>query len=40
MIGDPDPYTAAMNALQFFHVYEIVISTLPDRALGLDARRT
>ncbi len=30
MIGDPDPYTAAMNAVQFFHISEIVISTLPE----------
>jgi hypothetical protein len=30
MIGDPDPYTATMNALQFFHISEIVISTLPE----------
>ena len=29
MLGDPDPYTATMNALQFFHVTRIVISTLP-----------
>jgi hypothetical protein len=29
MIGDPDPYTATMNALQFFRVTRIVISTLP-----------
>jgi hypothetical protein len=28
MIGDPDPYTATMNALQSFHVDEVVISTL------------
>jgi hypothetical protein len=28
-IGDPDPYTAAMNAVQYFHISEIVISTLP-----------
>ena len=28
-IGDPDPFTAAMNALQFYRVDEIVISTLP-----------
>jgi len=28
MIGDPDPYTAIMNALQFFRVDDIVISTL------------
>jgi hypothetical protein len=29
MIGDPDPYTATMNADQFFHISDIVISTLP-----------
>jgi hypothetical protein len=29
LIGDPDPYTATMNADQFFHISEIVISTLP-----------
>ncbi|MGH2941390.1 MAG: hypothetical protein ACRDLN_01250 [Solirubrobacteraceae bacterium] len=29
MIGDPDPYTATMNALQFYKVSRIVISTLP-----------
>jgi hypothetical protein len=29
MIGDPDPYVAAMNALQFFQISEVVISTLP-----------
>jgi hypothetical protein len=29
MIGDPDPYHATMNAVQFFHISEIVISTLP-----------
>ena len=29
MIGDPDPYIAAMNALQYFHISEVVISTLP-----------
>ena len=28
MIGDPDPYDAIMNALQFYRVDEIVISTL------------
>ena len=32
MIGDPDPYTAAMNALQFFQISEVVISTLPGDA--------
>jgi hypothetical protein len=30
MIGDPDPFTAIMNAVQFFLVSEIVISTLPE----------
>src|ERR687893_1090148 len=29
MIGDPDPYTATMNAVQFYRVSRIVISTLP-----------
>jgi hypothetical protein len=29
-IGDPDPYTAAMNALQFFRISEVVVSTLPE----------
>lgn len=28
MIGDPDPYDATMNALQFYRVDEVVISTL------------
>jgi hypothetical protein len=30
MIGDPDPYTAAMNALQYFHISQVVVSTLPE----------
>jgi len=30
MIGDPDPYTAVLNAVQYFHISEIVISTLPE----------
>jgi hypothetical protein len=29
-IGDPDPFTAIMNALQTFYISEIVISTLPE----------
>src|SRR5919107_2468990 len=29
-IGDPGPFTATMNAVQFFHISEIVISTLPE----------
>jgi hypothetical protein len=34
MIGDPDPYTATMNALQFYRVSRIVISTLPETKSG------
>jgi hypothetical protein len=34
MIGDPDPYTAAMNALELFRVDEVVISTLPGERSG------
>jgi hypothetical protein len=34
MIGDPDPYTAAMNAMQFFRVDDVVISTLPATRSG------
>ena len=34
MIGDPDPYTAAMNALELFTVDDVVISTLPDERSG------
>jgi hypothetical protein len=34
MIGDPDPYTATMNALQFYRVSRIVISTLPATKSG------
>ncbi len=30
MIGDPDPFTAAMNAVGYFFISEIVISTLPE----------
>ena len=33
-IGDPDPFTAIQNALQFYRVDEIVISTLPARRSG------
>ncbi|MFL5819783.1 MAG: hypothetical protein ACJ76S_03770 [Solirubrobacteraceae bacterium] len=36
MIGDPDPYTATMNALQAFHVDEVVVSTFaPARSAWL-----
>ena len=34
MIGDPDPYTAAMQGLQFFHITDVVISTLPATRSG------
>jgi hypothetical protein len=34
MIGDPDPYTAIINALELFTVDDIVISTLPDQRSG------
>jgi GNAT superfamily N-acetyltransferase len=34
MIADPDPYNAVMNALQFFRVDDIVISTLPATRSG------
>jgi hypothetical protein len=34
MIGDPDPYTAVMNAVQYFLVDDIVISTFPETKSG------
>jgi hypothetical protein len=34
MIGDPDPYTATINALELFRVDDIVISTLPGERSG------
>lgn len=34
MIGDPDPYTATLNALELFRVDDVVISTLPDERSG------
>jgi hypothetical protein len=34
MIGDPDPYTAVMNALELFRVNDVVISTLPGERSG------
>jgi hypothetical protein len=34
MIGDPDPYTAALNALELFTVDDVVISTLPNERSG------
>jgi hypothetical protein len=33
-IGDPDPFTAIMNALQYFRVDDIVISTFSDTKSG------
>jgi len=34
MIGDPDPFTAITNALQYFRVDDIVISTFEDTKSG------
>src|SRR4029077_18332253 len=34
MIGDPDPYTATLNALELFRVDDVVISTLPNQRSG------
>ena len=34
MIGDPDPFTAIMNALQYFRVDDIVISTFSETKSG------
>jgi hypothetical protein len=34
MTGDPDPYTAVMNALELFRVDDVVISTLPGERSG------
>jgi hypothetical protein len=34
MIGDPDPYTAVINALELFQVDDVVISTLPGERSG------
>jgi hypothetical protein len=34
MIGDPDPYTATMNAIQYFRVDDIVISTFAETKSG------
>jgi hypothetical protein len=34
MIGDPDPYTAIQNAVQYFRVDDIVISTFPETKSG------
>lgn len=34
MIGDPDPFTATMNALQFYRVDSVIISTLPSTRSG------
>jgi hypothetical protein len=34
MISDPDPYTAAANALELFRVDDVVISTLPNQRSG------
>ena len=34
MIGDPDPYTATVQALELFRVDDVIISTLPDERSG------
>jgi hypothetical protein len=34
LIGDPDPYTAIMNAVQYFHIDDIVISTYAETKSG------
>ena len=34
IVGDPDPYTSIMNALQYFRVDDIVISTFPETKSG------
>jgi hypothetical protein len=34
LVGDPDPYTAINNALQYFRVDDIVISTFPETKSG------
>ena len=34
MIGDPDPYDAARNALESFRVKDVVVSTLPATRSG------
>ena len=34
MIGDPDPFTATVNALELFTVDNVVISTLPGERSG------
>jgi hypothetical protein len=34
MVGDPDPYTATMNALELFRISDVVISTLPETRSG------
>jgi hypothetical protein len=34
VVGDPDPYTAIMNALQYFRVDDIVISTFAETRSG------
>jgi len=34
MIGDPDPYTAVLSAMELFRVDDVVISTLPGERSG------
>ena len=34
LVGDPDPYTATLQGVQFFHIDDIVISTLGSERSG------
>ena len=38
-VGDPDPYTATMDAVAEYHPDEIIVSTLPGHVVGLAAAR-
>ena len=40
LVGDPSPDDATLNALQFYHVDEVVISTLPEDPIGAGCART
>jgi len=34
LVGDPDPYTSTMQGIQFFHIDDILISTLGGERSG------
>ena len=36
-VGDPDPFTATMDAVHEYHPQEIIVSTLPGDAVGVAA---